>query len=402
MVALLFAFISTAGSFEALASRAPVEVVHLYDNSSDGSPLVSLIDQAKKSIDVEIYTMKDLRVIKALKAAVVRGVKLRIIQTPNPVADNCPVFKPSDSTTSADCVELRSFVSYVKARGGQYESFSFDLCGIKGASCFEHGKMMIFDQKKVLISTGNFDPTNLCDLPESPAHCNRDFTAIATDAKSVEAYSAIFSKDLIATPYDLRTILETAPDVTASPMSMKPIVDFIRTATKTLQIENQYLNDPTMNAAIIGAAKRGVKVSVMVASVTSFGALDPTEDAAKISHWRERFKAFDQAGISSRVFDDAMRVNGRPGYLHAKTILVDGVHAWVGSVNGSTMSLASNREFGIFSDDKIFVKHLGEVMNEDFSNRDAESWIESLNCKKDSCTSPVIDPGSNDDDPDGN
>jgi phosphatidylserine/phosphatidylglycerophosphate/cardiolipin synthase-like enzyme len=97
-----------------------------------------------------------------------------------------------------------------------------------------------------------------------------------------------------------------------------------------------------------------------------------------------------------------MRVNGRPGYLHAKTILVDGVHAWVGSVNGSTMSLASNREFGIFSDDKIFVKHLGEVMNEDFSNRDAESWIESLNCKKDSCTSPVIDPGSNDDDPDGN
>jgi cardiolipin synthase len=402
VVVLLIALMSKVGSLSAQAERKPVDATRLYENASDGSPIVSLIEHAKKSIDVEIYTMKDLTVINALKAAMGRGVKIRIIQTPNPVADSCPVFKVSDSATSSECVELRTFVTYVKAHGGQYESFSFDLCGIRGISCFEHGKLMIFDQKKVLISTGNFDPPNLCDLTESPAHCNRDFTATTIDPKSVAAYSAIFDKDLVATPYDLHSILETAPDVTASPLSMRPLVDFIRTATKTLQIENQYLDDPTMNSAIIAAAKRGVKVSVMVASVTSFGALDPTQDAAKISHWSEGFRAFDQAGISSKVFDDAIKIKGRPGYLHAKTILVDGVHAWVGSVNGSAMSITSNREFGIFSDDKTFVKHLAEVMSDDFSNRDAESWIESLNCKKDSCTSPVIDPGSNDDDPNGN
>ena len=397
MLALLFALLGSSPSFGAPAAA----VEQLYDNASDGSPIVSLIASAKKSIDIEIYTMKDMGVINALKTAMGRGVKLRVIQTPNPVADSCGVFKPSDASTPADCLAIRAFVTYVKNNGGQYESFSFDLCGIQGKSCYEHGKLMIIDQKEVMMSTGNFDPTNLCDQAESPAHCNRDFTVTTTDVAAVQAYESIFDKDLLATPYNLQSILETAPNVTASPLSMQPIVDFIGTAKKTLQIENQYLNDPTMNNAIVAAAKRGVKVFVMVASVTSFGALDPTNDASKISRWESTFKEFDQAGIKSLIFDDQMKVNNNPGYLHAKTILVDGTHAWVGSVNGSTMSLTSNREFGYFSNDKTFTKHLGEVMYADFSNRNAETWLQSLNCKKDSCTSPVIDPSSNDD-PDEN
>ena len=385
MVALLFAWL---GSSFALASSATV-IDHVYDNASDGSPVISFIQSANKTLDVEIYTMKDTNVIAALKDAMGRGVKLRIIQTPTPVLDACPVFKPSDVSTPADCLALRQFVTYVNAHHGVYIPFSFALCGDPTTSCYQHGKMMIADKKHVLLSTGNFDPTNLCDLPEAPARCNRDYTMLTTDSKVAKTLSTIFQNDIAGTAYDLETVLAISPRVTASPDSMQPLVDFINSATKTLQIQNQYLNDPTMNDAIMAAASRGVKVSVMVSSVTAFGKLNPTSDQTKIGKWTTNFKAFDQAGVVSRIFDDAMKVNGKPGYLHAKAMVVDGLHAWIGSVNGSTKSLTMNREFGIFSDDKAVVAHLSSVMSADFNNRKAETWKQSLVCKNDACASSL-------------
>jgi phosphatidylserine/phosphatidylglycerophosphate/cardiolipin synthase-like enzyme len=142
-----------------------------------------------------------------------------------------------------------------------------------------------------------------------------------------------------------------------------------------------------MNAAIAAAANRGVKVYVMVASVTSFGKLSDTADRAKIQHWTDTFQAFDQAGVNSKIFDSEMNVGPKPGYLHAKVILVDGEHAWVGSVNGSTESLSVNREFGIFSDDPNFVRHLSSVLYADFNDSKTETWQQSLDCAKDACGS---------------
>ena len=393
----------------------------LYENQADGSPILRLIASANQSIDIEIYTMKDPNVIQALKTAITdKHVTVRIIQTPEPVSDPCPVFGSDTEKTSADCKNLRSFVDFVKQNGGQYVPFSTSLCGsgsgpvqvqdsseaeetndisensAKPKSCFQHGKILIVDgntnndTRVAMISTGNFDPSNLCDTSASPSVCNRDFTVTTTDTKIISTLEEIFSRDLAAETYNLQALLdETAVNgkdrLTASPHSLNPIVDFINSAQTSLQIENQYLEDSAMNDAIIAAGKRGVKVYVMVASASSFGRLSPTSDASKIKRWTDTFQAFDQANISSKIFDAGIRVGPKPGYLHAKVILVDGQHAWVGSVNGSAESLNENREFGIFSDDQTFVKHLSAVLYSDFTNPNAESWQDSLNCTKDAC-----------------
>ena len=138
-----------------------------------------------------------------------------------------------------------------------------------------------------------------------------------------------------------------------------------------------------MNDELMAASKRGVKVFIVVSSACSFGKPDPTSDANAISLWQNTFKAFDSAGIKSRIFTKQIPINGHSGYLHAKAIVVDGAQAWVGSVNGSTQALTLNREYGIFLTDPKEVAKLTSFIVYDFNHPNTESWQESLLCKKD-------------------
>ena len=355
----------------------------LYLNSS-GSPIISLINASNTSIDIEIFTMKDSQVIAALQAAMVRGVKLRIVQTTDAL-DNCSVFEPSSATDSDTCTPLKEFVGYVRDHGGQYVPFSNSLCGTPGQDCFQHGKILISDSTKIIISTGNFDPTSLCDLSQKPSTCNRDFSLVSEDPDIISSIQEIFDNDLNGTSFNLGSILSTpaASRLTVSPDAMTSMVSLIQSAKKSIQLENQYMEDPTLNQALIDVSKRGVQVTVMVASVSSFGKLDPTRDSDKISEWTQTFTQFDQAGIISKIFDGSMLINNTPGYLHAKVILIDGEKAWVGSVNGSTESLTENREYGILSAVPQVVNELQTTLSGDFANPQSETWQQSLACIKD-------------------
>jgi cardiolipin synthase len=354
----------------------------IFENTS--SPILSLINGSKSSIDLEIYTMKDSSVIAALKAAMSRGVKLRIVQT-GYTLDSCPVFEAPSSSDDPTCTPLKAFVAYVRANGGEYVPFSNQLCGTPGQNCFQHGKILIADASTIMISTGNFDPTSLCDLAQNPTTCNRDFSLVTSDASVISTVQEIYNNDLKGTTFNLKNILSSpaAERVTVSPDSMTPLLALIQSAKTSIQVENQYLEDPTMNAALATAARRGVKVTVMVASVSAFGKLDPTKDAWQINQWTQIFTQFDQAGVQSKIFNGSMLIKKTAGYLHAKIILVDGAQAWVSSVNGSTESITENREYGILSTDPQVVKLLNTVLTGDFANPHAETWQESLACKKD-------------------
>jgi len=142
------------------------------------------------------------------------------------------------------------------------------------------------------------------------------------------------------------------------------------------------LKNPEMNNELIAASKRGVKVYVIVSSVCAFG--DPSKsDPNEITQWNQTYSAFDNAGINTRVFTKQMLIDGIGGYLHAKTIVVDQSRAWVGSVNGSTQALTSNREFGLFFNESDQVTKLSQDMSADFDSSNAETWQESAACAKD-------------------
>ena len=357
--------------------------VGLYVNS-EGSPLLPLIRSSRRQLDIEIYTMGDAEVRNAIRDAIHRKVRVRVVQEPSPVGAACDVFriKGGATKTTSDCADSQQLVNDVKAAGGSYVPFQKDqLCGQPGAGCFEHGKLAIADAAIALVSTGNFDSTNLCDAAASPSHCNRDYSVITEETDVVGSLEGIFEKDLGATRYDVSSVITKSAlsKMTVSPLSLAPIVSFIQSAKSSILLENQYLKEPTINAALIAAAKRGVRVELSIASACAFAKPQP----ALSDEWTQTYASFEQAGISVRAFTKHILVNGKPGYLHAKAIVIDGSRAWVGSVNGSTTSTSANREFGLFLTEQGEVAKLADQMSRDQRDPNAETWQDSLICAKD-------------------
>lgn len=372
-ISLLVLFVSGFASSNAFTDE-------LFQNP-DGSPALNLIQGAQQSVDIEIYTMTDPQIHSALIEALHRGVHVRIIQEPKPSGSSCEIFDEDAAVTSAACQSAKEFVQEVRSLGGVYVPFNKELCGgAQGAVCFEHGKMLLADHKTVLLSTGNFDPTNLCDISAGTKKCNRDYSFVTSEPKMVTTLSTIFERDLAAVPYDLASLLKNsgAERLTVSPLSLAPLVSFIDSAQKNLQIDNQYLKQKDINLAIERAAKRGVHVELTVASACAFG----RPRASEKLKFQNTYSEFESFGISAHMFTKNNRVGGRAGYMHAKVIVVDGAKAWVGSVNGSDAATQRNREFGVFIDEPHTVRTLSDELSKDHHDPASETWQDSVSCKE--------------------
>ena len=351
-------------------------------NQSVAHPEMDLVRSARSSLDIEIYQMTDPDFRSALRAAVNRGVIIRVVEEPAPLGAKCVPFFPAAISESSDCADLRVLISEVRQAGGVFVPFNkASLCGQAGAQCYEHGKMIIADRSRGLVSTGNFDSTNFCNLARSPSRCNRDFAVTTVDPEVVQPLLKVFESDLAGHAYDIRSIVtaQVESKVTVSPLSLDPLVQFIKSARHSIQVENQYLKEPTINAALMDAARAGLNVQVMTASVCAFGTPKPSV----LAQWNQSYASFSSSGVKTRIFNAQMRVDGVPGYLHAKAIVVDGVRAWVGSVNGSSTATSDNREFGLFLDDSSSVQNLASVLTQDFLDPASETWQESASCTKD-------------------
>ena len=362
------------------AQAGHVPPAGVYENSTN-SPLIDLLDSAQKLIDIEIYTMNDPLVQKAVLNALADGVKVRIVQEPTPVGSSCKIFETNGALDDAACTALKAFKAKVEKAGGTYLPFVKKLCGGATSGCVEHGKMVIVDAKAAMLSTGNFDSTSICNKSQNPEKCNRDYSYIIHYGPAVQVLGQIFERDLKGKPYDLRAILSRsgAADLTVSPYSLEPLLGFINSAKSSIVVQEQYLKDPKMNDALLAAAKAGVKVKINVASACAFGRPSPND----LKKWEATYSAFEKAGAQIRIFTKNVRIGGNFGYLHAKAIVVDGKTAWVGSVNGSTQAIGSNREFGVFFDAPQDVQTLLKFMNQDFNDRNGESWRDSMTCRYD-------------------
>ena len=381
---VLAGWLTSIGAYAAPPMGAlPAQGVYV---NAQGSPLLPLLENARSAIDIEIYTMADTTVRTLIRQALSRGVKVRILKDPNPLGDKCALFadESTETAATADCADEKQLVADVRAAGGLFEPFNKkELCpnggGKAGTSCYEHGKIALADGV-ALISTGNFDDTNLCI--DGAKRCDRDYTLIFDDSTVYNTLESIFEADLQGVSYDVRSLIPASLQdiLTVSPDSLTPIVDFINSARESIDLEAQYLKEPDMNAALEAAARRGVRVSVTVASACAFG--KPTASEAKSI--QTIYGAFDDAGIDSKFFNASNRIDGHAGYMHAKVIVVDGARAWLGSENGSTESLTENREYGVIFDDTAWVKTLLDTVTADHDSSDSESWNESLDCAKDS------------------
>lgn len=352
--------------------------------NSDSNALLDMIQATQYTLDIEIYEMGSTIVRNAVFQAQKRGVDVRIVYEPKPVGSSCDIvggiagaYQSKDPT----CSGTISFFKQIERNGGHTRPFNKKLCGTGTSQCFQHGKIVLSDRKVALVSSGNFNSSNLCLAAENPSKCNRDYSMVVDDPDVLDGLQAFFDKDFAAVPFDQKKILTASLEqkMTVSPFAKQGLVDMIHSAQHTVEVQNQYLRDLDINQALIDVAQRGVKVSVMVVSACNFGKPTVKDEA----NFNSIFGAFAQAGIDSKFFTKRIKVNGYPGYLHSKAIVVDGTHGWVGSINGSLTSLESNREYGVFFDEAAWVTELQDQMNRDFSHPNAATLQESLTCLKD-------------------
>ena len=111
---------------------------------------------------------------------------------------------------------------------------------------------------------------------------------------------------------------------------------------------------PSIVNALIGAAQRGVKVTIVMANNfwTPPGTTTSIPDSSDPS-WAAEFNALTAkinfpATNTKAVTPTIMLLdkNG-PLYIHAKAIVADGADGWFGSINASAGSMNTNRELGL-------------------------------------------------------
>lgn len=120
----------------------------------------------------------------------------------------------------------------------------------------------------------------------------------------------------------------------------------IRRARQLIYVEQPYVSDDEIIAALVDARRRGVDVRVVLPTAGDSGFMN----AANL--------------VATNVFvRNGVRVYAYPGMTHAKAALFDG-WACLGSANYDKLSLRINRELNIATSDPVFVAALRQNLFE--------------------------------------
>ena len=121
-------------------------------------------------------------------------------------------------------------------------------------------------------------------------------------------------------------------------------------ARKSVLVTNPYfVLDDRMRDAVRRTVQRGVRVAVLVPSVIDHNIVRQAS--------RAKFGELLQAGVEIYEYT--------PALLHAKTMVIDGVWATIGSTNLDNLSFAYNEELNLFFYDRGVAQQLERVFTED-------------------------------------
>jgi phosphatidylserine/phosphatidylglycerophosphate/cardiolipin synthase-like enzyme len=288
----------------------------LSEPQSGFSAVYALINGAKSSIELTMYTLRDTTAENDLAAAAKRGVNVRVILDQH--------LEKRFNTTSYGFLSARGVHVTWAPAGTTY-----------------HQKTLTADNKTSAIMTANMNSDDYAGT--------RDFLVIDTSQADVAAVVATFNADFAhqkVTPPD-------GADLVWSPTnSQAAILAVINSAKRTLSVENEEMGDDVITSALEAAAKRGVKVQVTMTAQ---------------SDWDSAFSALVKAGAHVRTYQDSTTVI----YIHAKAVVADAGTAaaqmFVGSENFSSASLRRNRELGVRTTNKPVIGAVAAVLAADYA-----------------------------------
>lgn len=282
-------------------------------------PYLTMIMNADKTLDIAAYHLSDPEIVRALKGAIQRGVRVRILL-------GAHTKKSVDPHIEA----LKEIGAQVYAPSKRFHH--------------SHYKMIIADGKWGLISTGNLDKESFDGNAQD--HPARDFAMPIGEEPLVREMARIFTADI----HDQRVVPKETPLVWGPEQTRNIHLGLINLAHKSIWMYNQDIQDNGMIRALEGAARAGVDVRVLMTPNPSHAPKDPNTTKQR------RLVA---AGAQVRLLSDP--------YIHAKVMMVDGKEAYVGSANLWHTSLDGARELGIIASEPKQLKILHKTFEEDWS-----------------------------------
>ncbi len=278
--------------------------------------IYSLINGARSSIELTMYTLRDTTAENDLAAAAKRGVNVRVILDQH-------LEKKFNTATY-------SFLS------GHGVHVTWAPSGVT-----YHQKTLTVDNKTSAIMTLNMNSADYAGT--------RDFAVIDTSKADVAAVVTTFNADFAHT----KITPPNGADLVWSPTnSQAAILAVIAAARHTLSVENEEMGDSVITSALEAAAGRGVAVQVTMTADSS---------------WDSAFRALQKAGVKVHLYKDSSTVI----YIHAKAVVADAGRSdqqlFVGSENFSSASLRRNRELGIRTTNKTVISAVSAVLKADFA-----------------------------------
>lgn len=281
--------------------------------------ITNAIEQAEKSIWVEVYLLTEKHVISALEEAAQNGKDVRVMLEGHPYGGG---------------VSPTQTIDRLKAAGIQAKTSNPKFA-------LTHEKAIIIDGKTAYIMTLNLSASALGGNSSTK---NREYGIIDTDKQDVQTIIDIFNAD-----WNRKDVQFNDDNLVVSPINSRAsFLSLINSAQKTLIVEAEEMQDQQVEQALINAAKRGVDVQVILPKPKS------SDDR-------------NQKGIDL-ISDSGVKVKlSSKLYMHAKMMVADGEKAFVGSENISKASLDRNRELGILIADNDVLNTLQQTFEQDWS-----------------------------------
>ena len=308
---------STAGAVQAGTSGVTRSGPLIVEPGAGFSPVYSLINGARHSIDMTMYEFSDAAAEHDLAAAAKRGVRVRVI-----------LDRRARSVNSDAYSYLRSHRVAVTWSSRHYH--------------YTHQKTVIIDGAKAVIMTAN--------LTSRYYATSRDFLVVDTERADVSAITAVFNADFKAKavrPGDGSDLVWSPTD------SQDHLIGLINGATSSLRIYSEEMGDRTVENALIRAAKRGV--DVQVCGENESGEYDSA------------FAKLARTGIRISYYSSSTGF-----YIHGKVVEADygTKHGkiFIGSENFSNTSLNQNRELGLIISSHAVMSAIAGTFASDFRN----------------------------------
>jgi phosphatidylserine/phosphatidylglycerophosphate/cardiolipin synthase-like enzyme len=277
--------------------------------------LTKAIESATKSVRLKMYlfTLDDVR--DALVVAAKRGVDVRVLLELNP---------SGGSSMNVD------FYNAIKGTPIRFRWTSYDFR-------FTHEKSLVIDDQIGMIMTYNFTASGV--------RTNRGYGVLDSRpddvAEMIKVYEADWEK--------------IVPDLNNARLVWSPVnarqkwLELIDSAQTTLEMEQEEWLAPEIVSHVADAAKRGVRVRVII---------PPTENQGPYNQ-QPYYDQVRAVGGQIKFMDDP--------HMVGKVTVVDGKRALVGSENVSDNSLNNNRELGILFDQSDAVAVLKQSFEKDWS-----------------------------------